>query len=309
MNKGVLSFLAMAFGFTWVVAAIGFALDIDTISGIRYVVLGAIAMLGPAFAAIVQQRFIDREPWSGLGLRVNETRWPILLLTVLVGVVLVPMCLGVIHLLGDVLDIASFGHAAVTTERFVVAVKEMAVASGHGEQVNGATEALMRLPAGVALAALLLSAVAAAFTVNLPFMLGEELGWRGYLWQALGKRPVHTRIGLTGLFWGLWHAPLIAMGHNYPGHRIAGIGLMVIFCLFLSVLFDWTRTRSGSIWSSCVLHGLINGSAGAMAMFSWGGHELVGSIVGVAGLVTIAVTCVIVLLLDGTYRKALFTLS
>ncbi|HRH37236.1 MAG TPA: hypothetical protein PK760_02755, partial [Flavobacteriales bacterium] len=68
---------------------------------------------------------------------------------------------------------------------------------------------------------------------------------------------------------------------------------------------DWTRFRSKSIWSACILHGIINGSAGAAAMFSSGGHQLVGSAVGPAGMLAIALIGSVVLLLDGTYRSTL----
>jgi hypothetical protein len=52
----------------------------------------------------------------------------------------------------------------------------------------------------------------------------------------------------------------------------------------MALLFNWTRTRSWTIWSSCLLHGVINGSAGATVLFMWAGHPLVGSVAAVAGV-------------------------
>ncbi|MBK7947073.1 MAG: hypothetical protein IPJ85_17965 [Flavobacteriales bacterium] len=81
---------------------------------------------------------------------------------------------------------------------------------------------------------------------------------------------------------------------------------MVIFCLLAALLFDWTRARSGSIWSSAMLHGLINGTAIGSMLFAWGGHALVASIVGVGGFITMAVFIVIIIAFDRSYRHMLF---
>jgi membrane protease YdiL (CAAX protease family) len=79
--------------------------------------------------------------------------------------------------------------------------------------------------------------------------------------------------------------------------------MMVLLCLAMALLFDWTRTRSRTIWSSCLLHGVINGSAGATVLFMWAGHPLVGSVAGLAGVIAIVVLGSAILLFDGNYRR------
>jgi uncharacterized membrane protein YebE (DUF533 family) len=59
------------------------------------------------------------------------------------------------------------------------------------------------------------------------------------------------------------------------------------------------------VWSSCILHGIINGSAGAFMLFAKAGHPLFGSVAGVGGIVAIGTLAVLVVLLDGTYRRQL----
>ena len=66
-----------------------------------------------------------------------------------------------------------------------------------------------------------LGGIFAAFTVNLPFMFGEEFGWRGYSQQPLQERfGVVPASLLIGVIWGFWHLPLWVMpgdGHStYP---------------------------------------------------------------------------------------------
>jgi hypothetical protein len=84
-----------------------------------------------------------------------------------------------------------------------------------------------------------------------------------------------------------------------------GVFLMMVFCTLLAFLFDWSRSRGGSIWPPTILHGLINGSAGGMLLFAWGGDPLLSSPVGLVGMVAIALLVIGVLVLDGTYRRSL----
>lgn len=307
INDGrVVSFLALAFGFSWSVAGIGAVLGIRADSGFPYVLLAALVMFGPALAAVVQQRLVDRDQWSGLGLALKGTRWWVVALTALLGLSIVPLCLLMLHVFGTWTGIDTFGHVSVTTQRSLEAVADMLEQQGMNTSASTQLDMLERIPAAVVLVLVLAGALVGALTINVPFMLGEELGWRGYLWQRLAHWNGARRVVFTGLCWGLWHAPLIAMGHNYPGYPVLGIGMMVVFCVLLSGLFDWTRTRSGSVWSSVLLHGIINGSAGAMVLFAWGGHVLVGSVVGLGGFITIALLFAVVLMRDPHYRSDLF---
>lgn len=179
----------------------------------------------------------------------------------------------------------------------VLQLEEIAASTGS-TMPQAAMDKLASVPAGLVLVGGLFSAVLAACTINLPFMLGEELGWRGYLFQATARWPRQRRVLFTGTVWGVWHAPLILMGHNYPGHPVAGVFMMVVFCVLAAFLFDHSRLRTRTVWGPCVLHGIINGSAGLFALFAWGGHPLVGSPTGVAGFVALGALCAVVFALE-----------
>lgn len=301
----IVGYVLIAFGFTWAVAGIGWLFGIDTSSGFTYMALAACCMLGPAIAAIIRQRAIEKLPWSGLGLSIPGTRWKVLAATCAVGLLIAPLYLLCQHLLGDVLGMAPFGHAEVSDERMAVAVSELAAQLGSDPGAMEKNKWLLELPAWLVLLIIQIAALFSAFSLNLIFMLGEELGWRGYLFQVTSAWKPLRRVLLTGVLWGLWHAPLIALGHNYPGYPVSGIGMMVVFCVLAALLFDWTRVRSGTIWSSAVLHGLINGGAGGMALFAWGGHPFLGSLVGVAGFIVLVLLGLAVLAFDPAYRASL----
>ena len=135
--------------------------------------------------------------------------------------------------------------------------------------------------------------------VNLIPSLGEEWGWRGYMYpkltELLGGRKA---LLLGGVIWGLWHAPLTAAGHNYglgyPGFPWMGIAAMCVFCTAMGVLLMWLTEKTGSCLPAAVAHGAVNG-AGALGtlMSVSGGDPFIGpvptGIVGGAPLLLLAI--------------------
>lgn len=304
-TKRVVSFLVLAFGLSWAVAGIGIALGVDATSGWRYLVMAVLFMFGPAAAAVLVTLGMEHRHWSSLELGFSRVKWPYLGWTALIGLSLVPLVLLITWTLGDVAGISHFGHVSLTQDQVMVSMAKAMEAAGKDPAL--AVDALggMQLPGIAWLGVFLGAALLAAFTVNAPVMLGEELGWRGTLFTSFAGTG-WMRVLVTGGVWGLWHAPLIAMGHNYPGHPEAGIPLMVVFCVLLALLFDWSRVRSGSVWAPVVLHGLLNGSAGLFTYFAYDGHWLMASPLGVSGFLAIGLVGAVVLVLDPVYRHSLY---
>src|SRR5436305_814196 len=63
-----------------------------------------------------------------------------------------------------------------------------------------------------------------------PLAFGEQWGWRGYLLPRLLPLGQWPALLLSGAIWGLWHAPVILLGYNYPQHPILGVLVMVGTC-------------------------------------------------------------------------------
>ncbi len=149
----------------------------------------------------------------------------------------------------------------------------------------------------------LLMGVLTAPVLNLLPCLGEELGWRGYLLPRLcslvGEGPASV---LTGLIWGLWHAPVIMMGHNYgldyPGFPWAGVGAMVLFCLFVGGILNRLTVLAGSCWPAVIGHAALNGLAQSGLMLLKAGvtiNPFIGplpmGIIGGMGLLVAGAAC------------------
>ena len=125
-----------------------------------------------------------------------------------------------------------------------------------------------------------------ALLFNMLFTFGEEFGWRGYLLPRLAPLGGVRAALITGIIWGLWHAPLIVLvGYNYPGHPWLGVGMMVVFSVALSLIFAWLRFRSGSVWPSTLAHAAVNGQAGFAIIFLSRADSLVAAPIGIIGLI------------------------
>ncbi len=126
-------------------------------------------------------------------------------------------------------------------------------------------------------------------TINALFAFGEEAGWRGFLQRQLGYLGFWKSSALIGLIWGLWHAPIILQGHNYPQHPGAGVFMMIIWTLLLSPVFSYVRLRAGSVLAAALIHGSLNGTAGLAVMVVEGGNDLTVGVTGLAGFIVLAV--------------------
>src|SRR5579883_3360053 len=128
--------------------------------------------------------------------------------------------------------------------------------------------------------------------------------WRAYLWAYL-LIPALLILGaalcvLVGVIWGVWHAPLIAIGYNYPGSPVLGPLLMVGFTVVYGVALAWLRARSGSVWPAALAHGAINAEAVAIAVFLTAASPLVGAPIGLVALLP-AAACAGLLLWRGPW--------
>lgn len=96
-----------------------------------------------------------------------------------------------------------------------------------------------------------------SFVLLLPSVLGEELGWRGFLVPELAKFMSFTNVALTsGLIWAVWHWPLIFMG-LYGNEGTPLYYQLFFFTLFITadaVIMTYLRFKTDSIWTAVIFH-------------------------------------------------------
>jgi membrane protease YdiL (CAAX protease family) len=130
------------------------------------------------------------------------------------------------------------------------------------------------------------TSVLLAPVLNILTTTGEEWGWRGYLVPKLSEKlSIVPTVLISGVIWGLWHAPLTVMGHNYglsyPGYPYTGILAMCVFCIVMGVFFSYVSLRTRSCLPAAIGHGALNGFAG-VAIYFTPGPEAVDTFLGPA---------------------------
>jgi membrane protease YdiL (CAAX protease family) len=84
-----------------------------------------------------------------------------------------------------------------------------------------------------------------------PVILGEELGWRGYLQVRIYPGHPLAAAVATGVIWGVWHYPLLL---NAEGLRWWLPVEFTVGTVTMSAFLGWLRTRSGSVWGPSLGH-------------------------------------------------------
>ena len=131
-----------------------------------------------------------------------------------------------------------------------------------------------------------------SFVVSTVFILGEEIGWRGYLLpriqQLTGKRRAAV---VTGLFHGCFHLPLILIATTYDqhGNRWIVAPAAVITIAAGGVFYAYLWDRSTSVWPVAIAHNAANTmfTIGAGAVIARSADDL-AYVAGESGLATLA---------------------
>lgn len=249
----IILFLVAAFALDWVgwiIAGAQSGWVIDESSGIWGPLL-AVSMFGPLASAVIVR--VTRKTAVDAGWRPRikgGVRWYMLALAIPPALTLAGSAVYFLFFSGDFDPEASRFSAA--------AIAQLGVGSDQ-------------VPAIFAIQ--VANAVIFAPFINMLLAIGEEAGWRGFLYPAMREQMPRRRAAiLTGAAWGLWHAPLIAMGYNYGsdylGFPVSGIVAMTIFCMAFGTFLCFLRERSGSVWPCALAHGSLNAVAGLGMWFS-----------------------------------------
>src|SRR5438093_581909 len=107
---------------------------------------------------------------------------------------------------------------------------------------------------------------------------------------------------LYGSFWGLWHAPIIMGGFNYPGHPVLGPVMMCVLTIALALTQTALRLRYDSVFLTSFFHASINTQGlGVLPLLVVGVSPILGGITGLVGIATFMVLGVV--LLAGTPER------
>lgn len=290
--KNLKLYIAITYGLVWAVG-LGFWLSGTDYPSPLGNTLAAACMFFPLVATLVCQAASRQPLLRGIGISWRVNRWWF------AGWLTIPAIVLLTLLFNYWIDGSHF-----TTHSQALQLLCDSISQSSSEEGGN-----MHLSPSAAVAVTFLSGMLAGATINALFAFGEESGWRGYLLSQFKGRPFLTAAIATGLVWGLWHAPLILMGHNYPQHpNLVGVAAMMLLCIPLSTILQYFRLKSGSVVVPAIMHGTFNALAGMTALFMDDYNDLLVGSAGLAGFLALLAAATVLFLYDRYIsRDRLFT--
>lgn len=94
--------------------------------------------------------------------------------------------------------------------------------------------------------------------LSLPVMIGEEIGWRGFLFPRLLTAGVWPAMLISGLIHGLWHGPQLFIQLRSGAMGAADVVTFLIGTTVFGVVLGWLRLASRSVWPAVLAHAVNN---------------------------------------------------
>lgn len=241
--------------------------------------VGTPYMLTPLLSVCFVEKWKIKEIFNSYQLRLEKKYiWDTVKYIAYTGVLIPLLIILITYVLGNMCNLPIFGrvlspHEPITMRIFFDTMKfeEVAVNSPVLSFLSGPHRFSIGLPV------LLLGSTILGF-MNVPFALGEEVGWRGFMEKNVHFPKIKKYI-FIGAIWGIWHTPLILIGFNYSEHNILGILMMMIVCITLSFYFSQALHRTHSLLVPTIMHGLINASSFFLILEL--GNPLLGPRIGI----------------------------
>ena len=264
--RPVAYYVALAFGLAWLIEGVALARGI-TFAPLtaRGVLVLASAMFTPAIAALVV-RLTTNEGFASAGLRIGPRK---LYLAVWCAV---PALAVLIYGITIALGLGTFDPS-------LSKLMELMRAYSNGRP-------LPHLPPLRILASLMyLQSVTLGLLITTVATFGEEFGWTGYLLIKLLPLGRWRAAVIYGAIWGLWHAPVIVAGYNYPGHPYTGPMMMCLLTVTFALSQTALRLRARSVVLTSFAHACLNTQGlGVLPLLVVGVSPVLGGITGLVGI-------------------------
>jgi membrane protease YdiL (CAAX protease family) len=278
--KRVGLFIGLTYFFSWAIVIIFLALGGSWNSSYTLIILIAF-MFVPSIIAIILQKMVCKEPLKKpLGISFKPNRYFL-----------------VAWLLPPVIALATLGISLLFPGIEYTPGMEGMIERFRSTLTTAQLEELQRQimespihPFWIAL----LQGLVAGPTINAIAGFGEELGWRGFLQKELSKLHFWKSSMMIGVIWGIWHAPIILQGHNYPQHPLVGVIMMILFTLLLSPIFSYVRIKAKSVIAAAIIHGSLNATVGLAIMPIRGGNDLTVGVTGLSGFIVLIIINLII---------------
>ena len=152
--------------------------------------------------------------------------------------------------------------------------------------------------------------------INMFIALGEEVGWRGFLYPELEKSFGKTGSWIIGgAIWGAFHFPMMIIagyeyGTDYPGFPFVGMIVFAVFCIALGLIHEVVYDKSKCIWYPALLHGATNACTFSLMFYNVNNPERAGRLMilgpafnGLIGMIPLLIAAVILAVVIMSKKK------
>lgn len=195
--------------------------------------------------------------------------------------------------------LAYFGPSVLTllgaVVYFLIFSKQFDINCGYlmqSYEALGVDTSTMPMPANMLMLSQGVTAILLGPLMNFVTCFGEEWAWRGYMVPKMAENmKTIPMLLISGVIWGLWHAPLTIVGHNYGmgywGYPFTGILAMCLFCTVVGIFMSYITLKTKSCIPAVLAHGALNAFASIGIYFTFeGGNPFIGPApTGVIGMI------------------------
>ena len=283
-------FLIFTFVISFSIAAAYKLITGETVGNVSYTIMGAIYMFVPTVSVIIVKKLIYKEKLrSDLQISFNINKWFFAAWFIMPVVAFATLGISLL-----------FPGVSYNSE--MTGLAERFASMSSPEQVEQMKTQIAALPISP-IWLILIMGLFAGITINGLAAFGEELGWRGFLLYQFRNMSFAKASVLIGTIWGLWHAPLILMGHNYPNHPYTGVFMMVLLCIILTPILMYFTIKAKSVIAAAILHGTMNATVTISIIPVSGGNDLLVGMTGLAGMVAMVVIIACIYIYDRYISK------
>lgn len=251
IDKELKPYLIYTFALAWILQILASVLYLNGQAGF-FPILLSVCMFSPFVATILSSK-----EWKNIGFKPKlkgNIGW-------LLYAWFVPAVVGA---LGAVIYFILFPKALDLGLGAVVA--SLGEAGAAQLEANG-------MSVGIVAIISIFSSITYAPWINMFLAVGEEVGWRGYMYSILKERFGRNKGRIIGgVIWGIWHWPIIILagyeyGTEYWGAPVTGPLLFCLITTAMGILLDDIYERTECIWFPAIMHGAINAFAGIPTLF------------------------------------------
>ncbi|MCS6903854.1 MAG: CPBP family intramembrane glutamic endopeptidase [Bacteroidia bacterium] len=294
----IIHYTILTYILSWSILLSLHLLNVKWDSPSAFYAIGLGYMSSPAIVSLLLGKWVYGISWADLGLSWQDISWKAIRNITFFFLAWIFLFFSLYFILGNILEISWWGKLNFTKEFFrktyTVYLQKQGVSPQQIELVISYGP-FFTLITGI------ISSIFLGYFFSLPFYVGQELGWRGFLQKQALRLGFWKSNLLVGAIWGIWLLPLTILGKSFPSYAWGGIPVMLIHYLIFSFWLCFLRYYSGSILGSAIFHGMIAGFSQFLLLYIEEGNELIKNNEGINSTLALGILTIVILSLHRNF--------